>query len=239
MIHVIKYLKTEPSAKDTAIFYFEKPPGFTYRAGQFGDFTLINAPETDAEGNSRSFTFSSAPGEEYLAITTRLRDTAFKRVLRGLKPESDLIVDAPLGVFTLRKDSDRPLVFLAGGIGITPFRSLIVDATEKKLPHKLYLFYSNRSPEDAAFLDELMAIEEHNKNYILIPTMTRPEKAVPKWIGETGYIDINLLKKYLPDLKSPIYYIAGPAVMVQSLHQLLNGAGISDDDIKIEEFLGY
>ncbi|MFA5131113.1 MAG: FAD-dependent oxidoreductase [Patescibacteria group bacterium] len=239
MIHVIKYLKTEPSAKDTAIFYFEKPPGFTYRAGQFGDFTLINAPETDAEGNSRSFTFSSAPDEEYLAITTRLRDTAFKRVLRGLKPESDLIVDAPLGVFTLRKDSSRPLVFLAGGIGVTPFRSLIVEASEKKMPHKIFLFYSNRTPADAPFLDELTALEEHNKNYKLIPTMTRPKNASKKWTGETGYISVALLKKYLPDLKSPIYYIAGPAEMVQSLHQLLNEAGISDDDIKIEEFIGY
>ncbi len=239
MIHLIKYLKTETIAKETAAFYFKKPLGFVYKAGQSGNFTLINPPETDTEGNSRSFSLISAPNEEYLAIATRLRDTAFKRVLRGLKPGEELIFEAPLGNLTLQDNTSRPAIFLAGGIGIAPFRSIILGATEKKLTHKIYLFYSNKNPEDAPFLEELSALQGENENFKLIATMTQTDKSRTDWSGETGYINAALLSKHLPDLMNPIYYLAGPIAMVQALHKTLSEVGVSDDNIKIEEFIGY
>jgi ferredoxin-NADP reductase len=172
-------------------------------------------------------------------IATRLRDSAFKRVLRGLKPGQELILDAPLGRLTLPADFSRPIVFLAGGIGITPFRSIIIEATKKKLPHKIYLFYSNRTPADAPFLEELRGLEGKNKNYKLIPTMTQLDSLLADWSGETGYIDEALLKKYLGDLNKPVYYLAGPPTMTQALYKVLIDSGVNKDDIRSEEFIGY
>ena len=86
-------------------------------------------------------------------VATRMRDTAFKRALRAIPIGTSVKVSAPMGSFTLHRDSSKPAVFLAGGIGITPIRSIIGWATEERLPHNLYLFYSNRTPEEAAFAD--------------------------------------------------------------------------------------
>ncbi len=124
--------------------------------------TLIDPPETDAEGNTRSFSIASAPFEEDLVFATRMRDTAFKRILKSLRLGSEVRISGAFGSFTLHTDASRPAVFLVGGIGITPFRSIILDATRSKLAHKMYLLYSNRRPEDAAFLDELQRIEQDN-----------------------------------------------------------------------------
>src|ERR1700674_134692 len=141
-------------AESTMAFHLEKPPGFQFKTGQYMNVTLIDPPETDAEGNTRSFSISGAPFEADLVVATRIRDTAFKRVFRTLSLGSEVRISGPFGSFTLHTDASRPAVFLVGGIGITPFRSIILQAAKDKLAHKLYLFYSNRRPEDAAFLDE-------------------------------------------------------------------------------------
>jgi len=242
MIHVIKYLKYENIANDTAAFYFEKPNDFKFKAGQFGDFTIINPAETDAEGNTRTFSLLSSPSENNIVIATRLRDTAFKRNLKNFTPGAELIFDAPMGVFTLHGDINRPAIFLAGGIGVTPFRSIIADATEKKLAHKIFLFFSNKTPADTPYLAELESLQKNNPNFKLIATMTQTEtggKPRPKWKGETGRLDSELLDKYLMDLTEPIYYLAGPKGLVRALQKILNDRGVKNDDIKIEEFTGY
>src|SRR5215510_8557564 len=159
-------------AEGTMAFHLEKPAGFQFNAGQYMNVTLIDPPETDAEGNTRSFTIASAPFEEDLVFATRMRDTAFKRVVKTLKLGSEVRISGPFGSFTLHSDASRPAVFLVGGIGITPFRSIILNATKSRLAHKLYLFYSNRRPEDAAFLEELQKVEQDNPNYKFIGTMT-------------------------------------------------------------------
>src|SRR6185437_7112702 len=110
--------------------------------------------------------------------------------------------------FTLHENTKRAAVFLSGGIGITPFHSIIKDATEKKLPHKLILFYSNRRPEDTAFLTELQDLAKQNPNFTLVATMTDMEKSAQKWEGERGYITVEMLKKYVTDDMNPIYYLA-------------------------------
>jgi ferredoxin-NADP reductase len=108
-------------AEGTMAFYFEKPAGFEFKAGQFSNFTLIDPPETDAEGNLRPFSIASAPGEEDLMVATRMRDTAFKRVLKYVALGTEIRVDGPFGSFTLHRDGSRPAVFVAGGIGISRF----------------------------------------------------------------------------------------------------------------------
>jgi ferredoxin-NADP reductase len=237
--HTVKLKQRRDVAEGTMAFHFEKPAGFQFKAGQYLSVTLINPTETDDEGNNRSFSIASAPFEEDLVIATRMRNTAFKRVIKTISLGSEMRISGPYGSFTLHADESRAAVFLVGGIGITPFRSIILNAAKNKLPYKLYLFYSNRRPEDAAFLEELHNTEQQNPNYKFIGTMTQMEKSQRPWSGETGVITRQMLEKWIKDSTGPIYYSAGPAAMVQAMRNLLAGMRISDDDIRTEEFTGY
>jgi ferredoxin-NADP reductase len=172
--------------------------------------TLLNPPETDAEGNVRTFSIASAPFEDQLRFATRMRDTAFKRSLKKMPLGTVVNMDSAMGSFTLHKNSAKPAVFLAGGIGITPFSSIVRQADHDHAPHKLYLFYSNRRPEDAPFVEVLQNLEKTNPNFRFIPTMTDMPRSEETWNGETGRINPEMLSKYLNDLRGPIYYIAGP-----------------------------
>jgi ferredoxin-NADP reductase len=226
-------------AESTMSFRFEKPASFVFTAGQFIDIDLLSPSETDAEGNTRGFSVSSAPYEDIIMVTTRLRDTAFKRVLKTLPLETEVKIEGPFGNLRLHNDVKRAAVFLAGGIGVTPFRSILLDAASKRLPHHIFLFFSNHRPEDAPFLDELQSLGKSNANYNFIGTMTHMEKSQRSWPGERGVINREMLDKHLKEASSPIYYIAGPPGMVKGLHAMLQAAGVDEDDIRIEEFTGY
>ena len=233
-------------AEQTMAFRFEKPANWTFKAGQFVDMTLIDPPETDAEGNTRSFSIASPPDEDFLMVTTRMRDTAFKRALRTLPLDAQLKVEGPFGNLTLHDNLAHPAVLLAGGIGITPFRSIVFWAAKERLKHRIFLFYSNRRPEDAAFLDELQSLERENANYRCIPTMTEMEKSLRPWQGEVGPISYELISKYLKTVASaslyaagPIYYSAGPPAMVGDLRTMLTNSGVDKHDIRVEKFAGY
>jgi len=226
-------------AERTIAFRFEKPSGWTFKAGQFIDMTLLDPAETDSEGNTRGFSIASGPHEETLMVATRMRDTAFKRVLKNMPIGTAVKIEGPSGDLTLPNNSKRAVVFLAGGIGITPFRSMLVRAAKEKLPHRIFLFYSNRRPEDAPFLEELQILERENPNYKLIASMTEMEKSHRPWNGETGLINQEMLARHLKSAGTRIYFIAGPPAMVKGLHEMLNKAGMDDDDIHAEEFAGY
>lgn len=236
-IYKIKLKSKKEIANGTMAFLLEKPGGFTYKAGQFADYTLIDPKETDAEGNTRGFSLASAPFEQDIMFATRMRDTAFKRNMKTMDIGTELTLDAPYGSFTLQNNTKIPAVFLSGGIGITPVRSIILQATSDKTDHKIFLFYANKTPKDAAFFDELKDAEESNPNFTFIPSMT--EDKSNEWHGETGFFTKEMLTKYIGDLKIPIYYIDGPAGMVASLRKTLIDAGIDEDNIRTEEFTGY
>ena len=234
-----KLIRREEVAEGTMAFHFEKPSGFAFKAGQSADVTLIDPPDTDAEGNTRTFSIASSPFENELVFTTRMRDTAFKRSLKNVPLATEVKIGSAAGSFTLHKNPAKPAVFLAGGIGITPFFSMVRQAYHDRLPHKLYLFYSNRRPEDAAFLSSLQTLETTNPNFRLICTMTEMSKSKKEWKGETVLIDREMLSRHLAVLQGPIYYIAGPPPMVAAMRQTLVSAGIEEDDIRAEDFTGY
>ena len=238
-LHESRLLRRELVAEGTMAFYFAKPPAFHHQAGQSLLITLVDPPETDSEGNGRTFTIASAPHEPELMIATRVRDTAFKRVLKAAPIGTAVTIDGPNGEMVLHDDAARPAVFLAGGIGITPFLAMARHAANKRLPHRLDLFYANRRPEDAAFLSELQRMEQANSNYRLIATMAEPEKSAQRWTGETGFIRRDMLERHLPELKSPIYYFAGPPQMTTAMRQMLEEIGVSEQAIRYEEFYGY
>lgn len=231
--------RSETVAEGTMAFHFERPQGFAFQAGQNVLMTLLEPPESDSAGSSRTFTIASAPHEPELAFATRMRDTAFKRVLGSAKPGLRVTLDGPSGVMVLHEDAARPAVFLAGGIGITPFLSMARHAAHQRLPHRIFLFYSNRRPEDGAFLEELGALEKSNANYRLIATMAEAGKSARPWTGETGFIRRDMLERHLPDLLAPVYYYAGPPAMAMAMHDMLAGLGVAEGDMRSEEFYGY
>src|ERR1035437_2836228 len=187
--HTSKLMRRVEVAEGTMAFHFEKPAGLNFKAGQFADVTLTDPPETDAEGNTRTFSIASPPFESELVFTTRMRDTAFKRSLKKVPLATEVKIGSAAGSFTLDKNQAKPAVFLAGGIGITPFLSIVRQADRDRLPQTLSLFYSNRRPEDAAFLDALQTLATTNSNFHLICTMTEMSKSRKERKGETALID--------------------------------------------------
>ena len=238
-MHATRLKEKRDIAEGTMEFTFARPDGFGYRAGQTIDLRLIYPPETDAEGNFRTFSLVSAPHEPVLKIATRIRDSAYKRVLAAMPEGTPLSFEGPFGSFFLHENAARPAIFLSGGIGITPFRSILSDAAERALPHRIALLYANRRPEDAAFLDELEAFAAKHPNFTLIPTMTGMETSREPWGGARGHIDASMLARHVPAGTSPVYYLAGPSAMVMAMRSMLIGNGVSGDDIRFEEFAGY
>ncbi len=233
-------IEREMVAERTMTFRWPKPEGWDYRAGQFIDITLHDPPETDAEGDTRGFSISSAPCENVIAITTRLRDTAFKRVLQKVPLGTSMKLEGAFGDLRLHH-ADRPALLLAGGIGITPFRSILIQQIrcDGGLPYPVVLFHANHRPEDAAFGDEMSALVTAEPRLRFVPTMTAMERSAQARDGETGRIDAAMLRRHAGDLDAPIYYVAGPAGMTQGLRAMLVESGIDEDDIRTEEFTGY
>jgi ferredoxin-NADP reductase len=236
---IVTLLAREEVALGTMSFRFSKPDGFEYRAGQFAEYTLLNPTGTDAEANTHCFSLSSAPYEPFLMSTTRMRDTAFKRALRDLPIGTELQLDAPFGLFTLNNVTQRPAVFLTGGIGITPVRSMVLQALHDNTEQDITVFYSNRRPEEAAFLDEFTQLADSNARLTLVATITAPDTSEQEWDGEIGHITAAMLSKYLDELSSPIFYPCGPVTMVKSIQAALVAAGVDENDIRTEEFTGY
>jgi ferredoxin-NADP reductase len=236
---IVKFIISVDVAEGTKAFHFEKPTGFEYKAGQTIDLYLINPPETDAEGNSRAYSIASAPHEGDIMIATRMRDTAFKRVLGTLEPGAEVEMDGPFGDFTLHNNVAKPAVFLTGGIGITPVRAILHDALMRKLEHKINVFYSNRRPEDAAFLAELTELVKNSPNIKFIPTMTNMDASKMPWRGKTGYITAQMMKEEIENPTEAIYYLDGPAAMVAAMRVALKELAADEDNIRTEEFSGY
>ncbi|GJL65701.1 MAG: hypothetical protein NPIRA05_06720 [Nitrospirales bacterium] len=238
-IYHVRLIASREVAHKTMAFYFERPTDFMFKAGQYIDVTLLDSPETESDDDRRALTIASAPTENRLMVVTRLRDTVFKRALMNMPLETMIKIEGPLGRLTLPDNAARPLVFLAGGIGITPVRSMLIDAAAKRLSHRFTLFYSNRRSEDAPFLHELQDLQGTLSNFTFVGTMTQPEHSHVSWSGETGYVDQAMLMRHLQGIDSPIYYIVGPSAMVGGFRSMLVKAGVCEYDIRTEAFIGY
>ncbi len=234
-------IRRETLAENTLAFHFERPGDFAFQAGQHVVLDLRdgNAGGLNSDDAFRTFSLASRPDDAELVVVTRLRETPFKKALGALPPNTEVWLDGPEGEFTLERSNHRPAVLLAGGIGITPFFSMIQHATYDLPSKRLLLFYSNRRPEDAPFMGRLFALQKMNPRFTFIPTMTRMEKSRWKWSGERGRINIELLKKYLQRPEEAIYYIAGSPAMTQETLQWLRSGGVSEIDLRFEEFSGY
>ena len=210
-------------------FRFTKPPGFVFKPGQAITLVLMDPP-AEANSKQRIFSLVSAPFEAELAIATRMREgSAFKRALKSLPPGAKLELKGPRGVMTLHEDRRRAAVFIAGGIGITPFMSMLRQAAHDRLEQRLLLICSNRRQEDTPFLAELQALVGQNDNFRLLTRMTELN----------GFIDGDTIRRFASDAPAPIYYLAGPPAMVDAMKAVLRRADVSDEDVRSEQFYGY
>lgn len=234
-----RLLDRQTVAEGTMSFRMEKPAGFSYRPGQTIDLTLPTLPPDVPGGNIHTFSLADDPDADGLLVATRMRGSAFKNEFGSMPLGGPLNFEGPFGDFTLPNRDTRTIVLLAGGIGITPFRAMARHAAHHKLNHRIVLFYGNRRPEDAAFLDDLRALEKENPRFTCVPVMSEMEKSSRSWNGARGFIDGKLMAEHLKDAHEPIYFIAGPPGMVVALRKTLHEDGIDDDDIRAEEFSGY
>jgi len=226
-------------ATDTAAFTYELPEPFAFEAGQTVDVTIPAPRYQDDLGASRTFSIASSPADlPRVTNATRLTGSAFKRTLVEAQPGLEVDLDGPFGSFVLHKNAAKPAMFFAGGIGITPFRSMIKDATERGLPHRLTLFYSNRTAGSTAFLQDLEAWQRRNPNFRLVATITEPA-AGETWAHDTGLMNAAFLKPHLAGSANAIFYLAGPPGFVKGMRAALDELGADPDNIRTEEFSGY
>ncbi|HEX2492147.1 MAG TPA: FAD-dependent oxidoreductase [Steroidobacter sp.] len=228
----------EEIAASTMAFHFRKPAGFSFRPGQAIDL-ILDSRALEAQSGRHTFSLVSAPSEPELTIATRMRDSAFKRTLKTLPIGEHVRLEGPSGSLMLHNNRSRPAIFIAGGIGVTPFMSILRQAAADKLQHQLVLLYSNRRPEDAAFLAELEQLERENAHFRLMATMTQANPSDRPWHGASGQIDKTLLRGIAEEWPAPIWYVAGPPTMVEAMRRVLNDAGVDGDDVRSEDFYGY
>jgi len=228
--------KRENIAEGTLACWFEPEEPFSFTAGQFGDFTLLNPPHSDEKGNRRAFSFASAPGHDTILVATRLSGSAFKHSLAELPIGEAVELMGPMGNFTLHKDASRPAVFLTGGIGITPVRSIVEHATSQRVSHELFVFYANRNRASTAFFEDFMAWAAENPLLHFIPSLDEPPD---DWPHERGLIDEAMLQRHIAEIERPIYYVVGPPPMVAAMQSLLARMGIDELSIRSEDFYGY
>ena len=204
---------------------------FDYKPGQY---VILEIDVEDLEGNTRPLSIASSPTEGFILLSTKIRDTPFKQKLIALKPGDKVKVKGPMGMFTLKEDA-KEIVFLGGGIGITPFRDMIKYAADRKLAIKLTLLYSNKTAADIVYKDEWEAFQKQNPNLKVVHTITDDAS----WHGRKGRINEAMIKEFCSDVNTAIFYICGPPGMVTGLYELLKTMNIPQSNIKIEKFAGY
>ncbi|MFL6497208.1 MAG: Rieske 2Fe-2S domain-containing protein [Nitrososphaera sp.] len=225
-----------------------------YVAGQFAFFD-IGGVYDDPKGPIRHFTISSSPTENFIMFSTRIRDSPYKKRLSTLEEGARVKVRGPEGQFVLHDEdySKKSAVFLSGGIGVTPFRSMIKYATDKQLPLKITMFDSNRNRDSILFKKEFDDWANTNKNIKIVYTISEdqdphehPQQSssptANEWRGEYGRIDKAMILKYLDinTLNKSIFYICGPPGMLKAMQSLLqDNLEIPKERIKVEEFVGY
>ena len=234
-----KLLGSEEIARATFAFHFEKPDGFAFTPGQSINLFLPEYFPGVSDDRQRAFSLVNAPHKDRLTIATRMRKSAYKQPLKEAAPGAAVRIVGPTGSMSLHDEPDRAIVMIAGGIGITPFMSILRSEAQADRPRPMVLLYSNSRPENAAYLDELRALEQRLNGFRLVLTMTEMKDS-DSWKGETRRIDADMVKEATSGLPRPHYYVAGAPDMAEDMRQMLDDdMGIDDDDIHSEDFTGY
>lgn len=231
-----KIIDKKEVATGTLMVTFQLEQYLTFKSGQYIFVTLTKLKYPDERGPKRQFSINNDPSVgDQITITTRLSESGFKKTLNDLPLGSEVELGPIAGAFVLPDDTKRPLVLIAGGIGITPFMSMLRYIVREKLPYKITLIYSNRNQSSTAFLEEISNFKSQMSNFKLILTMTDD----PNWQGEKRKVDAQFIKDYFPNVNAQSYMVVGPPAMVDAVQRSLLEAGVDISNIKIENFTGY
>lgn len=224
-------------------FYFQPDTPFNWKPGQFLRYNLPHE-NPDDRGPNRFFTIACAPFEGHIQLTTRFTPktgSSFKKALQSLKIGDEIEAFGPMGDFSADQENNK-FVFIAGGMGITPFRAVLTDFTQSGKPFNVTLLYANRTHE-AVFKEELEEIAISHPDfkifYILSDETVSNQKIAENINILPGRVDEEVIKKLVPDYVKAIYYISGPEEMVMDLEQKVWGMGIPKDHTNQDYFPGY
>ena len=231
----INQMRKKKVAEGSGTIPMDKPHGFNFTAWK--PFDIAPSEFSGIDDRGKALALSSAPFNSQASIAARVRASAYKDVLKNMTDGQSERLAGPFGAFALHGDNRRPGVFLAGGVGIPPFMSIIKHPCDECRPYQLLLFYSNRRPEHAEFLIDLREIEQALSNFRLVSIMTRLSTSVSSSNSQSARLGLERVKLVLADATSPVYYSAGPRRMVLALRTMLKDAGVDDRDIRIEEFM--
>lgn len=223
----LRFKKRQDEAGDVKSFVFEPIEKLSWTAGQFLIYFLPHE-NPDIRGKQRFFTISSAPFEKQVMLSTKIFDnnrSSFKKALMDLKPGDEVEVKGPDGDFTV-EEPNKKYVFIAGGIGITPYLSIIQQLNYDKKPINITLLYAN-SNEQFPFKRKFEEIQKNNSNFKI------------HYIVSPKHIDETVVKSSVEDINEPLFYVSGPEPMVENLEGMLKKMGISEDQIKTDYFPGY
>lgn len=219
-------------------FAFDRVRNFKFIPGQYMEWTLPHK-NTDSRGNRRYFSIASSPSENDIMMTVKFYNpsSSYKKTLLNMVEGQRIIASQVAGDFTLPKDLKKPIVFIAGGVGIAPFRSMIQYILDKQLQSNIVLFYSNRTANEILFSDTFQKAERYGVKTIY--TLTDINNIPEDWQWEKGYITQDLIKQKLPDYTQRTYYISGPQLMVQNFEKMLLRMGVKKSNIITDFFPGY
>ncbi len=238
MEYTLTLKRFETVAEGTRMFAFGKPEGFAFQAGQYValriDSDRLVSP--DIRGGVRSFSLASAPYEDGLCFVMREGITGFKKTMWDLKPGDTIGSTKAVGHCTIPENDGKTVILLAGGVGIAPARAILRDAAFRKDARPYALFYSNRLLRDAAFHDELLAMDIPDFRYIF--TLSDATDS-PKDPGEErGYITADMIRKHLPETPDCHYYVIGAPGFADAMKAMLLATGVAETEIKIDPFTG-
>jgi ferredoxin-NADP reductase len=224
------FLAMEAIAPGVASFRFEKPGHLTYSAGQY---VLVSVVTRDGE-QTKPFTLSSAPGDPYLEIATRLTGSAFKDALLALRPGDRVAVAGPRGRMVVPPGAGR-IAFLVGGIGVTPARSIVRDAAQRATSTEFVLFYGNRDEGSVAFGAELDGYAAADARIRVVHVLEKPG---PGWTGETGFITVDVVRRHIDPNDGWRLFISGPPPMIEPMRAVAVGLAVPEDRLMLESWGG-
>lgn len=224
-------------ADGTDMFVFDKPADFVFEAGQYVVLRLSNLVAPDTRAGVRSFSISSAPCEDHVAFTMRQGESGFKQTMYALKAGDTIGATGPVGHFTLsHAEGGLPIVFLVGGIGVTPMRSILKQAEHEGDTRSFIALYSNRFEKDAAFHQELKSLKLPNLRYV----STLSQEMIPCAGGdeERGYICESMVRKYVADITGVWFYIVGGPAFIEAMEKMLSEMGVAKERQVCDPFAG-
>lgn len=234
-MHAITLLEKKDVAHNTPMYTFSKPEGFSFQAGQYVSMKVAPTPYSDEKGNFRSFSIASAPHQDTLDFVMRRSESAFKKNLDQLPIGGVVEITNAVGTCILPfTGTEQTFIFLTGGVGITPIRSILLDAIEQKRQEKFFLFYSNWTPNDAPLFTEINSLSGVQLEKIHTMTCENPDEL--GWHGECGFINIRMIQKHVPDFQSALFYVVGTAQFIETMKEMLFQNGIDSNRILADNF---